>query len=191
MDRINNSKKPKITNKQRIMAQEVYSQWLSSIYPIDSFELQDENGKTLYFYHGYNSYAKRHEPQDLAYHLRDEEFKRIEAERIARNLRGEEPENQKAENEYYSAVKAYIRIRKQEKVFSFYVPSWSRGEYMTAKAIYKNILHILEILGIEDREDYKIQYINDPEHIFLKRMQEEELAEGAKRREGIGPEDER
>ncbi len=171
-------KEPQITGERRIKAHIVYTEWLKSIYPLESFEIQDENGETLYFYHGYNSYKKRNEPQDLVYHLRDEEFKKVEAERLARNLRGEAPKDEKAENAYYSAVKAYIRIKRENKIFDFYVPSLYNGGRHYARAIYNNVLHILEMLGIEEREEYSVQINGNSNHPFLQNMNKGQKANG-------------
>ena len=59
-----------------------------------------------------------------------------------------------------------------------YVPGLYNGNISYARAIYNNVLHILEMLGIEGREEYVIQIIGNPNHPFLQNMNKGQKANG-------------
>lgn len=165
----------KETDKSKMTKEEIakywnnYYNWIYSIYPIKDFEIPGKSGETLYFHHGYNTYFDKNKPQYLLYFLVDEDFKEFDAERVKLSLRGEEIKDKK---EYKS--KASIVIDKETKKFNFSV-DWDYQGYGYGRAIYENYLHILEMLGIEDKEQYELQVANQSDHAFLKNMHTEEL----------------
>ena len=146
-----------------------YYDWLKSIYPLESFELQGKEGEILCFYRAYNYYNEKDKPQQLVYLLRDGEYKEAETKRVKLNLSGERAEFDK---EY--KAKASVIIDREDKWFSFTIyDGYKQNGY--GRAIYNNYLQILEMLGIEDREQYELRVVQNPEHEFLKNMHTEEL----------------
>lgn len=162
-------KKPIRTKEEIANFWKEYYDWLKSIYPLESFEIQGRDGEILYFHSNYNLYNDKDKPQNLIYRLRDGEFKEVEAKRVKLNLSGE-----KAEIDKEYETKAAIIIDKENKKFSFAV-HYECEENGYGRAIYNNYLHILDMLGIEDREQYELQVAQNPEHEFLKNMHTEEL----------------
>lgn len=146
-----------------------YYKWLNSIYPIEGFEISGKNNETLYFHHANNLYHIEQEEQDMIYYLRDIAFKEY-AERIVKAyLQGE-----KIQDDREFEAKAFIQVDKREKKFRFSVEfDFERNGY--GRAIYNNYLHILDMLGIEDKEQYVIQVLNKPNHPFLQKMHTEAL----------------
>lgn len=163
--------KPKLSKEEIANFYKNYYNWLKTVYPVEDFNISGKDGEKLYFYRGYPNYRKEQGP--LIYYLRDEKFKEFEKQIMARNLRGEESKNEE-ESDVYRDRKASIIIDKKDKKFKFSVKRDYQGNGY-GRAIYENCSKILDILGIQDKEEYKIQVLNRADHKFLKKMHTEEL----------------
>lgn len=161
---------PKMTKEELAKAWKEYYNWLQSIYPLESFEIQGRNGEMLHFYHGFNT-KSLHNENFLYYYLRDNEYAKYFDEQKTLRLQGEEiPECEK--KEYKS--KGFISIDKDEKWFNFGI-EWDYQRHGYGKAIYNNISHILEMLGIEDKEQYELRVYGNADHDFFKRIDTQRL----------------
>ncbi len=159
--------KPKLTKEEIAKYYQDYYKYLKDIYPVAHFNISGKNGEKLCFYRGNLHY--REEPVSLVYYLRDEKFREFEKQKMASNLRGEEFKDEKKGD-----VKASIIIDKENKEFKFSV-EWNYKGNGYGRAIYENCSQILDILGIHDKEEYKIQVSSSADHEFLKKMHTEEL----------------
>lgn len=164
------TEKPKMTKEELAKAWKGYYNWLQSIYPLESFELQGKDEEILHFYHGFNS-EKLDGEQFLCYYLIDDEYVQYLNEQKALHLQGEEvPEDKR--KEYVS--KAFININKNEKWFNFGT-EWDYQGHGYGKTIYDNIPHILGMLGIEDKEQYELRVYGNSNHDFFKRIDTQRL----------------
>lgn len=164
------TKKTKMTKEELAKAWKEYYNWLQSIYPLESFELQGKDEEILHFYHGFNS-RKLDGENFLCYYLMDDEYVKYLNERKALHLQGEEvPEDKR--KKYVS--KAFININKNKKYFNFGV-EWDYQGHGYGKAIYDNISHIFEMFGIEDKEQYELRIYGNPNHDFFKRINTQRL----------------
>lgn len=117
---------------------EEYYKKIRRIYPIDTFEIEEEDGRKFNFY-------REHVLLDL---MNDED--NINVDSLDYNVYEKEWGN----TEYEIAS---ININKRNKIFSISV--WHNEKYEGkgyAKSIYLNARKILEILEIEDIEQYEI-----------------------------------
>ncbi len=164
------TEKPKMTKEELAKSWKEYYDWLQSIYPIESFEIQGRDEEVLHFYHGFNSQSL-HKENFLFYYLRDVEYAKYFDKQKTLYLQGEEvPEDEK--KEYKS--KGFISINKNEKWFNFGIKR-DHQRHGYGKAIYDNIPQILEMLGIEDKEQYELRVHGDPNHDFFKRIDTQKL----------------
>lgn len=163
--------KPKKSKEELARDYQEYYEWLDTIYSVESFELEGRDGEKLYFHHGYNLYDKEDEEQLLVYHLRSSDYKQFAQQQKSLHLKGEEA---KDDSQAY-AFKGSIVINKKEKKFSFLV-EWDYQGNGYGRAIYDNYLQILEMLGIEDKEQYAVGVNQNTKHPFLQRMYAKELA---------------
>ena len=147
---------------------------VSTIYPVESFEILGKNGESLSFYHGN---AHRHEPTFIFYFLKDPAYQKAYEEQKSMDLLGEERNEDNDINETFES-KAFISIDKEEKWFNFGV-EWDYMRNGYGRAIYDNYLHILKMLGIPDSEQYQLRIYGNPDHDFFKRMQTEKLVSKA------------
>lgn len=164
------TEKPKMTKEELAKAWKEYYDWLQSIYPLESFEIQGKDQEILHFYHGFNSKLLDGEKY-LSYSLKDDEYAKYFEKTKNLHLQGEEvPEDQKKEFK----SKGFITIDKNEKWVNFGVNcDYQRHGY--GKAIYDNISYILEMLGIEDKEQYEVRVYDNPNHDFFKRIDTKRL----------------
>lgn len=163
--------KPKKSKEELARDYQEYYEWLDTIYPVESFELEGRDGEKLYFHHGYNLYDKEDEEQLLVYHLRSSDYKQFAQQQKSLHLKGEEA---KDDSQAYT-FKGSIVINKKERKFSFLV-EWDYQGKGYGRAIYDNYLQILEMLGIEDKEQYTVRINQNANHPFLHRMHAKELA---------------
>lgn len=164
------TEKTKMTKEELAKKWKEYYDWLQSIYPVESFEIQGKDGEMLHFYHGFKTKSLDDE-HFLSYFLRDDEYSKYFKEQKNLHLQGEEmPEDEKKE---YKA-KGFISIDKNKKYFNFGI-EWDYQGHGYGKAIYDNISYILEMLGIEDKEQYELRVYGDPNHDFFERMDTQRL----------------
>lgn len=164
------SEKPKKSKEELARDYQEYYEWLDTIYPVESFELEGRDGEKLYFHHGYNLYDKEDEEQRLVYYLRGADYKQFAQQQKNLHLKGEEA---KDDSQAY-AFKGSIIIDRKEKRFRFLV-EWDYQGKGYGRAIYDNYLQILEMLGIEDKEQYTVSVNQNTKHPFLQRMHAKEL----------------
>lgn len=165
------TEKIKLTKEELSKKSKEYYTWLQKVYSIGRFEIRGKDDEILHFYHGFNT--KSIEGEDfLSYYLIDEDYIEYLERQIAFHLQGEEiPESEKKE---YN-TKGFIAIDKKQKYFNFGIEWDYQRKYGYGRAIYDNYLHILEILGIEDKENYQLRVYGNSNHDFLKEMQTREL----------------
>lgn len=164
------TEKTKMTKEELAKVWKEYYNWLQSIYPVESFALQGKDDEILHFYHGFNTKSLDNE-HFLSYFLRDDEYAKYFEEQKKLHLQGEEmPEDEK--KKYKS--KGFISIDKNKKYFNFGIERDYQG-HGYGKAIYDNISHILEMLGIEDKEQYELRVHGNPNHDFFKRIDTQRL----------------
>ena len=164
------SKPPRTKEELAKFWKDHYEQ-MDSIYPVKSFEIQGKNEETLTFYCR-NDYKE--DPQFLCYDLIDAEYQEAVEEQKKHNLLGEERNEDNDINETFES-KAFIDINTEEKWVNFGV-EWDYMRNGYGRAIYDNYIHILEMLGIPDPEQYQLRIYGNPDHDFFKRMQTEKLA---------------
>jgi len=167
---------PKLTKEEIAAWWKKYYDALDSIYPMTGFEIQGKDEETLYFHRRHSFPLDSTILNDLFYILRDNSFKEEEEKKVARNLKGELPEDSKKEDDFYGKSRGFIRIDKEKKIFNFLI-DWDYQGKGYGKAIYDNYLQVLEILGIEDKEDYELQVANRADHSFIKYMHTKKLVE--------------
>lgn len=160
--------KPKRSKEELAKAYRDYYKWLAEICPIEEFELKGKNGEVLNFYRG-NIYMN--EPEWKCYWLRDKEYKHAKEKQTQQQLLGEEWTEDL--NKTFEP-KAFININTKEKWFNFGT-EWDYQRKGYGRAIYDNYLNILEMLGVEDKEQYKLRVYGNPNHEFLHGMQTEQL----------------
>lgn len=136
-------------DKDAFIAQ--YTEWVKTFYPVDEFEIQDENGSTINFVRSNPLPFHENEKKHLIYFLKEN---------------GSNAEKSKAP----ATIWAFL----EDKKFNFLVDWDSMGKGY-GKVIYRNAQKILEILGIEDRENYSITVAHQPEHAFLQHMRTKDL----------------
>ena len=162
--------KPRMTKEELAKDWKEYYDWLLSIYHVESFDIQGKNEEILHFYHGFNHMTLDNE-DSLSYFLVDDEYYKYLQEQKDLHLQGEEmPEDEK--RKYKS--KGYILIDKDKKYFDFSI-NWDYQRNGYGTTIYDNISHILEMLGIEDKEQYEIRVNGNPNHEFFKRLETKRL----------------
>ena len=136
---------------------EEYYEWIQSIYPLRTFEIEGENGEILIFHHGFSPKVPS-EQTTLHYSLIDKEYSEYLEELMKLRLQGEDlPENNK---KAYKA-KGFISINRNEKYFSFAINKGYEGNNYD-RIIYENYRNILEMLGIEDKEQYDVKIFGNP-----------------------------
>lgn len=163
-------KNTKMTKEEIAKAWKEYYDWLKKIYPIESFEIVGKDKQKLRFYH-LLEHKPLYDENMINYSLIDDEDIEYFEEQKSLHLQGEEsPENEKLKD------KGFISINKNEKWFNFGI-DWDYIGQGYGKVIYDNISHILEILDIEDREQYKLRIYGNSNHDFLKRMDTQKLIE--------------
>ena len=150
-----------------------YYEWLKKIYLLESFEIKGKN-ESLFFYHWFNN--KDDDENILGYDLREKEYAEYKKKEIALNLKGEQIQ-QDEKKEYEQ--RGFICIDKEKKIFDFGIHYKHKGKGY-AKAIYDNYLNILEMMGIEDREQYELRVQGNSNHDFLKRMHTRKMVKKAK-----------
>lgn len=162
--------KPKMTKEELAKAWKEYYEWLQSIYPVESFEIEGKDGEKLHFYHGFNTKGL-YEDYYLLYCLRDKEYTQYLYKQKTLHSQGEDiPEEEK--KKYKS--KGFIHINKKEKWINFGI-EWDYQRNSYGRALYDNIPHILDMLGIEDKEQYQLRIYGNPHHDFLKNMKTQQL----------------
>ncbi len=167
------TEKPKLTKEEISNWYKDYYNWLKSIYPLESFEIQGKNGEILSFYHGFNmKFEDDREAKHLSYFLRDNQYQEAYGKEKEQNLLGEERDGESANHTF--KPKAFIGIDIKEKWFNFAV-EWDYHGKGYGKANYDNYLTILDMLGIEDRDQYEIRVYSNPNHDFFKRIHTKEL----------------
>ena len=140
-----------------------YYEWLQTIYPMETFELEGRDKEALIFHHGFNS-TVINDVNILNYYLVDREFAEYLQKIKDLRLQGEDL----SISEKY-ATKGFISINKDKKFFNFGLEiNYQRHGY--GRTIYENYLRILEMLGIEDREQYELRVYGNPKHDFLNVM---------------------
>lgn len=165
--------KKEMTKEELAKAWKEYYDWLASIYPLAKFQIQGKNGEQLNFYHGFtNRFSGETQPRTLTYILRDEKYAEAYEEQKQHDLLGESRNGKNAGEAFKS--KAFIDIWPEDKVFNFGV-DWDYQGLGYGISIYDNYLQILEMLGIEEREQYKLKVYGNPKHDFFKRIQTREL----------------
>ena len=166
------TEKTKMTKEELAKAWKNYYDWLDSIYSLKNFEIQGINGEHLNFYNGFNTSSSDNKTQLLYYYLRDDGYKEAFEKEKERDLLGEERDGENAGQTFNT--KAFIAIDTETKSFNFGVNRDYHGHgYGTA--IYDNYLHILEMLDVEDREQYELRVHGNPNHDFFKRIHTKEL----------------
>lgn len=162
--------KPKMTKEELAKFWKDYYDQMDSIYPVKSFEIQDKNGEILTFYLD-RPYIG--ESPSFSFSLKDAEYQKAFEQQKRLDLLGVERDEENDISETFES-KAFIDINKEEKWVNFGV-EWQHMRNGYGRAIYDNYLHILEILGIPDKEQYQLRIYGNPDHDFFKRMQTEEL----------------
>lgn len=161
-------KKPKRTKEELAKAYRDYLKWLDEVCPLEEFELKGKDGEILNFYRGSIS---KNNLEWKCYFLRDKEYKQAYEEKKQQLLLGEEAA--KDINKVFEA-KAFVSVDKKEKYLNFGTElEYQRNGY--DRAIYDNYLNILEMLGIEDKEQYQLRVNGDSNHEFLQGIQTEQL----------------
>lgn len=164
------TEKPKMAKEELTKVWKEYYDWLKSIYPLESFELQGKDEEILHFYHGFNTKSLDNK-HFLSYFLRDDEYAKYFEEEKKLRLQGEEmPEDEKKEYKF----KGFISIDKNKKYFNFGI-EWDYQGHGYGKTIYDNIPCILEMLGIEDKEQYELRVYGNPNHDFFKKIDTKRL----------------
>lgn len=164
------TEKTKMTKEELAKAWKEYYDWLQSIYTVESFEIQGKDEEKLHFYHGFNTKSLEDE-NFLAYYLRDNGYSKYFDEQKSLHLQGEEVQDDQ-KKEYKS--KGFITINKNKKWFNFGI-DWDYQGHGYGKAIYENIPQILEMLGIEDAEQYELRVYGNHNHDFFKRIATKKL----------------
>lgn len=165
----NHMEKPK-TKEELSDLWKKYYDWIDSAYPVESFDIQGENGENLTFFRGTRFYKNDTDP--ILYFAKDPEYKELYERQKQRNLLGEEDNEIDLRSTYPS--KAFIGIYPEEKKFNFGVEYGSENKGY-ARMIYQQYLHILELLGLPDKEQYSLSVRGSSDHNFLKRMQTEQF----------------
>ena len=164
------TEKTEMTKEELANAYKEYYDWLQSVYPVKSFDIQGIDNQTLHFHHGYTSRTLDHE-NFLSYFLIDEEYEKYLEELEALHLQGEEiPEDRKKEFK----SKGFICIDKNKKYFNFGI-DWDYQRHGYGKTIYDNISSIFEMLGIENKDEYELRVYGNPDHDFFKRLETKKL----------------
>ena len=166
--------KPKMTKEELAKFWKDYYDQMDSIYPVKSFEIQDKNGEILTFYLD-KPYIS--ESPSFSFSLKDTEYQKAFEQQKRLDLLGVERDEENDINETFES-KAFIDINKEEKWVNFGV-EWEHMRNGYGRAIYDNYLHILEMLGIPDSEQYQLRIYGNPDHDFFKRMQTEKLVSKA------------
>lgn len=162
------TRKTEITKEECAKFYKDYYTKLYSLYPMASFELKS-NDTILHFFHGLN------DPEDgntLIYFWRDEEYGELFEKCKALQIAGEEKDIGNLWNEYKSM--GHIIISMDRKIFDFMF-DWDFQFKGHGTTIYNNYLDILNMLGIEDADQYELRINNNPNHDFFKRMQSKKL----------------
>lgn len=157
-----NDKEEHMSIEKQAKVKEYYD-WLATVYPIESFEIDSKNGEKMYFHCTYNSQQVDGDKMQM-YFLLDKDYENVFLENKKRHLAGLEAEYNKAFD-----AKGWFSIDKEEKVFNFGI-EWDYHNRGYGRAIYDNYLTILQMLGIEDREQYELRIFGNSEHDFLKQM---------------------
>ena len=164
------TKKTTKTKEERAQAYKEYYDWLQSIYPVKSFDIQGVDKKTLHFRRGHN-YRTVDDENYLSYFLIDQEYEKYLEELEALHLQGEEiPEDRKKEFK----SKGFISIDKNKKYFNFGI-DWDYQRHGYGTTIYNNISSIFEMLGIENKDEYELSVYGNPDHDFFKRLETKRL----------------
>ena len=124
----------------------------------------------MHFYHG--NFLGEKKDQRLFYFLIDKKFKEFRDKEMQLGLKGEEIKDIE-ENSMYKP-KASITIDKAKKTFNFLV-EWDDQGNGYGRAIYENYMHILDLLGIVNSDEYTLMVANQSNHAFLKNMQTEKM----------------
>lgn len=162
------TEKTKMTKEEFANKVREYYDRLEKIYPLDKFEIKGRNEEKLHFCHGFNSAL---DEELLIYYLFDEEDEKYLEKEKTLHLQGEEmPEDKKRKIK----SQGFITINREEKFFNFGVEREHRGKGY-GKSIYYNIPNILEMLSIENKEQYEIRVYGGSDHDFLKRIETEKL----------------
>ncbi len=152
---MSNENEPNKTSEiDRKELEERYYNWVRSFYPVDEFEIQNEKGEPIKFTRWRPIAFDETEKEHLIYFA-----------------------DKKVDPEGKLEVAATIWAFLEEKKFNFLVDSERKGY---GKAIYKNVQKILEILQIEDREDYYVTVAHQSEHEFLQYMKTQDLIDYTK-----------
>ncbi len=162
------TEKPKRSKEELAKACRDYYKWLAEVCPLEEFELKGKNGEVLNFYRG-NIYMD--EPERKCYWLRDKEYKHVKEKQTQQQLLGEEWTEDI--NKTFEP-KAFISINTEKKWFNFGT-EWDHQRKGYGRAIYDNYLNILEMLGVEDKEQYQLRVYGNPDHEFFQGMQTEQL----------------
>ena len=163
-------KQPEVTNEEYANKWKNYYEWLKTIYPMEAFELEGRDKETLLFHRGINSQILN-DSQLLNYYLIDRETAEQMQELKDLRLKGEDISGNNIQD---YEIKGFISINKDKKYFNFGVEkNYQRHGY--GMIIYQNYLHILEMLGIEDKEQYELRVYGNPKHDFFKVMATKEL----------------
>ena len=152
----NKNKPNKSSDIDRKALEERYYNWVRSFYPVDEFEIQNEKGEPIKFTRNNPSAFNEKAKEYLIYFA-----------------------NKKVNSEGKLEVAATIWAFLEKKQFNFLV-NWDSQGKGYGKAIYRNVQKILEILQIEDREDYYVTVAHQPEHKFLQYMRIQDLIDYAK-----------
>lgn len=164
------AEKKEMTKEEIAKKYKDYYEKLNSIYPVRDFEIPGKDGQPIYFH---RSNQVDH-PSYLIYFLRDKGFKEFQEKIDELNLKGEPIDGESYEIPKEYDPKAHILIRKDKKVFSFLI-EWDHMGKGYATSIYNNYLNILDMLGIEDKENYELRIGTQANHIFLQEMRAKEL----------------
>lgn len=170
------AEKTKMTKKELAKDWKEYYDWLQSIYTVKSFQIQGKSDEKLHFFHGFKTKSFDNENL-LVYYLRDEEYAKYLDEKKAIQLQSEEKQDDE-ENKY--KIKGFITIDKNKKWFNFGI-EWDYQRHGYGQAIYENIPKILEMLGIEDKEQYELRIYGKQNHDFFERMDTKRLVEKTNR----------
>lgn len=160
--------KPKRTKEELAKSYSGYLKLVDEVYPLKEFELKGKDGEILNFYRGSISI---NEPEWKCYDLRDKEYKQAYEKKQQQLLLGEEWTEDI--NKAFKS-KAFIDINTEEKYFNFGT-EWEYQRNGYGRAIYDNYLNILEMLGIENKEQYELRVYGNANHEFLQGMQTEKL----------------
>ena len=153
-----------------------YFEWLDKLYPLKTFKIygkddNDGNVSVLTFHHRWNHPQDDNATTELEfYSATEEELKYYDIYREY-SLKGEEVPKEFVPPSRY---KSYIGIDTEAKTFTFIIAD-AESRHGYGEYLYYNAQSILERLGIDDREKYKVSVNDNFNHDLFKHLETKRL----------------